>query len=147
MEATLQITSGAMVTLQQLAGDFHAFLLAMTFTSVLFDVIFWPYAYNHKRQHGKPEDIFATEDLAVIIKAQAKFIQKVIEKSKKTHLMSSTICDHARDHLGAKTVNDFFLNDKLFSLSQTEYVTCCHAECDIYARVTNALATIQPQYL
>jgi hypothetical protein len=90
---------------------------------------FWPFVYNHKRQDGKPEDIFALEDLAVIMKVQAKFIQKVIEKSKKTHLMSSAVCDNARFYLGHKTVDDLFLKDKLFSLSRTKYETCCHPEC------------------
>jgi hypothetical protein len=63
------------------------------------------------------------------MKVQAKFIQKVIEKSKKTHLMSSAVCDYAWFYLGHKTVDDLFLKDKLFSLSRRKYETCCHPEC------------------
>ena len=39
---------------------------------------FWPFAYKHKNQHGKPEDIFHPDDLAEIMVHVSKFIETVI---------------------------------------------------------------------
>ncbi len=89
---------------------------------------FWPFAYKHKNQHGKPEDIFHPDDLAEIMVHVSKFIKTVICLSAKTIIMSVATHDYVKDYVGEEKIHAFFQSGKLFSLSKKECQPSCHAE-------------------
>jgi hypothetical protein len=90
---------------------------------------FWPFAYEHKNQHGKPEDIFCPDDLAEIMVPVGNFIETVIRLTAKTNIMSVATLDYINKYVGARKINTFFQSGKLFSLSTIECKPSCHAEC------------------
>ena len=90
---------------------------------------FWPFAYNHKNQGGKPEDIFSPTDLAEIMGHMGKFIENVIRLTAKTNIMSSATLGYIKKYVGESKIKHFFRNGKLFSLSSKELKPHPHAEC------------------
>jgi hypothetical protein len=89
----------------------------------------WPFAYNHKNQEGKPEDIFCPDDLAEIMVHVSKFIETVIHLTAKTNIMSVATLAYIKNYVGTKKIDSFFQSGKLFSLSTKECKPSCHAEC------------------
>jgi hypothetical protein len=89
----------------------------------------WPFAYNHKNQHGKPEDIFCPEDLAEIMVHVSKFIETLIRLTAKTNIMSVATLGYIKTYVGEEKIHAFFQSGKLFSLSTKECKPSCHAEC------------------
>ena len=75
----------------------------------------WPFAYNHKKQHGKPEDIFCPDDLAEIMVPVGKFIETVIRFSAKTNIMSVATLDYINKYVGARKIDTFFKSGKVSS--------------------------------
>ena len=63
---------------------------------------FWPFVYNHKKQNGKPEDIFCPIDLADIMVHISKFIETVICLTAKTNIMSVATLDYINKYVGAR---------------------------------------------
>ena len=101
----------------------------------------WPFAYNHKNQQGKPEDIFCPEDLAEIMVHVSKFIETVIRLTTKTNIMSVATLDYIKTYVGEEKIHAFFQSGKLFSLSTKECKPSCHAECftnELYLKNVNA---------
>ena len=90
---------------------------------------FWPFAYNHKNQGGKPEDIFCPKDLADIMVHVGNFIKTVIHLSTKTCIMSAATLNYTKKYVGDNTIDDLFQRGKLFSLSMKECKPSCHPEC------------------
>jgi len=101
----------------------------------------WPFAYNHKNKHGKPEDIFCPEDLAEIMVHVSKFIETVIRLTTKTNIMSVATHNCIKTYVGEEKIHAFFQSGKLFSLSTKECKPSCHAECftnEAYLKNVNA---------